>query len=414
VGAIADAFVAFAQPLIDQTDGSVEQLNRAMMLAQFCYNLGLMPEDQREEAIRQMQSSLQMDDVELENFRRYVMRPMMRRHETMFPHMHLRDQGVSQRGLKLQLDELDAAWDELPVAAIEELRNNREQAIPLLIQAIHLAIEQARKNGSPSGNAHMFAFFLLWEFKARQALPVIVEALSLPGELPFELFGDAVHDAGRAVACLADDSLAVIDRLVREPKHNEFVRWVMFGSLKYLVRDGKLPLPEAVSRLSGYLGLLLEERHSLLTGGVIDELTRLFPLGDEQGAVLQQIRDAFAEDPSSEEVIALEFVEEQSRRDETERFKNLEPTEVDTIQELQGWYSYSGTTDDAEESDPASEDEEHEPWNVAAAWQTPDNREEPALPSAGTIVRSEPRVGRNDPCPCGSGRKFKKCCGAHP
>ncbi len=27
------------------------------------------------------------------------------------------------------------------------------------------------------------------------------------------------------------------------------------------------------------------------------------------------------------------------------------------------------------------------------------------------IVREEPKVGRNDPCPCGSGRKFKKCCG---
>jgi hypothetical protein len=23
-----------------------------------------------------------------------------------------------------------------------------------------------------------------------------------------------------------------------------------------------------------------------------------------------------------------------------------------------------------------------------------------------------PKTGRNDPCPCGSGRKFKKCCGA--
>ena len=24
---------------------------------------------------------------------------------------------------------------------------------------------------------------------------------------------------------------------------------------------------------------------------------------------------------------------------------------------------------------------------------------------------ARPKVGRNDPCPCGSGRKFKKCCG---
>lgn len=28
------------------------------------------------------------------------------------------------------------------------------------------------------------------------------------------------------------------------------------------------------------------------------------------------------------------------------------------------------------------------------------------------VVRSEPKVGRNDPCPCGSGKKFKKCHGA--
>jgi uncharacterized protein YecA (UPF0149 family) len=28
------------------------------------------------------------------------------------------------------------------------------------------------------------------------------------------------------------------------------------------------------------------------------------------------------------------------------------------------------------------------------------------------FVREEPRVGRNDPCTCGSGKKYKKCCGA--
>ena len=28
-----------------------------------------------------------------------------------------------------------------------------------------------------------------------------------------------------------------------------------------------------------------------------------------------------------------------------------------------------------------------------------------------TIV-SASKVGRNDPCPCGSGKKYKKCCGA--
>lgn len=29
-----------------------------------------------------------------------------------------------------------------------------------------------------------------------------------------------------------------------------------------------------------------------------------------------------------------------------------------------------------------------------------------------TVVNTQPKIGRNDPCPCGSGKKYKKCCGA--
>jgi preprotein translocase subunit SecA len=38
--------------------------------------------------------------------------------------------------------------------------------------------------------------------------------------------------------------------------------------------------------------------------------------------------------------------------------------------------------------------------------------EEKARPKQETVVRQQPRVGRNDPCPCGSGKKYKKCHGA--
>ena len=30
--------------------------------------------------------------------------------------------------------------------------------------------------------------------------------------------------------------------------------------------------------------------------------------------------------------------------------------------------------------------------------------------SARQPARAAPKIGRNDPCPCGSGKKFKKCC----
>lgn len=32
-------------------------------------------------------------------------------------------------------------------------------------------------------------------------------------------------------------------------------------------------------------------------------------------------------------------------------------------------------------------------------------------PESFQIVNTEPKVGRNDPCVCGSGKKYKKCCG---
>lgn len=33
------------------------------------------------------------------------------------------------------------------------------------------------------------------------------------------------------------------------------------------------------------------------------------------------------------------------------------------------------------------------------------------MPKVETVVHEGPRIGRNDPCPCGSGKKYKKCCG---
>ncbi len=33
-------------------------------------------------------------------------------------------------------------------------------------------------------------------------------------------------------------------------------------------------------------------------------------------------------------------------------------------------------------------------------------------PKQAPVQRTHPKVGRNEPCPCGSGRKHKKCCGS--
>lgn len=57
------------------------------------------------------------------------------------------------------------------------------------------------------------------------------------------------------------------------------------------------------------------------------------------------------------------------------------------------------------------EDKEQEHWEQATfekdkgEWYFLDARGV----HVGTYKRTEPKTGRNDPCPCGSGKKFKKC-----
>jgi Flp pilus assembly protein TadD len=46
--------------------------------------------------------------------------------------------------------------------------------------------------------------------------------------------------------------------------------------------------------------------------------------------------------------------------------------------------------------------------NARLGWDDEEPEDEKPEP----VRRSAPKVGRNDPCPCGSGKKYKKCCGA--
>lgn len=89
--------------------------------------------------------------------------------------------------------------------------------------------------------------------------------------------------------------------------------------------------------------------------------------------------------------------------------------------EISGLDGWSAQLEEALESDRASMfrsprqfseddepiDDEDEPFD-----DDPFDDEDEFVPNRGadTVVHEAPRVGRNDPCPCGSGRKFKKCC----
>jgi uncharacterized protein YecA (UPF0149 family) len=90
MGAIADAIVDYAQPLFDQTDGSLEEMNRAMSIAQMCWNFSLLPENRRDAAIEKLKPELKMTDEEFAVFRKDLILPMIQRHCEMFPGLHAR------------------------------------------------------------------------------------------------------------------------------------------------------------------------------------------------------------------------------------------------------------------------------------------------------------------------------------
>jgi hypothetical protein len=69
---------------------------------------------------------------------------------------------------------------------------------------------------------------------------------------------------------------------------------------------------------------------------------------------------------------------------------------TDAINEMQGWAAFH------------PEDSQSSPVPKIKA---PVGRPEPASSAAPQPVVRTPKTGRNDPCPCGSGKKYKKCCG---
>ena len=70
MGAIADAMVAYVQPLLDKSDGSPDQVQKSFMIGQLCWNLALLPVSERDKSLDDMRAPFNMDDETFEEFRR--------------------------------------------------------------------------------------------------------------------------------------------------------------------------------------------------------------------------------------------------------------------------------------------------------------------------------------------------------
>ncbi|MCF6253527.1 MAG: preprotein translocase subunit SecA [Thiomicrorhabdus sp.] len=103
------------------------------------------------------------------------------------------------------------------------------------------------------------------------------------------------------------------------------------------------------------------------------------------------------------------------RRESTEMFKNFlqevmfETVKVLSLVQIEG----AKDVDEFDEQNAANRTQDLEATHPAASGiaDASDKQQASQPEEDSTFRRESPKVGRNDPCPCGSGKKYKQCCG---
>ncbi len=289
--------------------------------------------------------------------------------------------------------ELKWSGGEATTEAFRTVQRHRELFIPHLIAAIRAASAKARDGQFPVELPHEFALLLLSEFRAKEALPAIIEAVTLPGELPLDLFDDFIHeDLPLALALLADDQPELIDGLIRDRDVNEYVRWAAVDSICILARGGAFTLEQAAERLCTHLRHAVETNDFELGNPLITTLCHLGvastrDLVMEAFALLNVDLDFITPEQAEADFAAADA----GHRPYFDRYVLPEPK--DTVQYLRDLM-----TPRKIDVDPKHLSKETEDWN--------DIYEDVPEP-----IHAPTKVGRNEACPCGSGKKYKKCCG---
>jgi Protein of unknown function (DUF1186)/SEC-C motif len=292
----------------------------------------------------------------------------------------------------------------LPDEFYASIRERKELWIPRLIQIIDTATKEHYAQRTPQDNAHFHALMLLAEFRATEALPTMLASCTLPGEAIFELYGDFVTEGfNRILAILAKDDPQTIDALVKNPQAHEYVRSVAVDVYAYWVNDGFMSRAQAQQRLYDLfqyckaeetemplqeIALALCEFRYATARAEIEESTKRFENGDIFPLIsFRCVNDIFKEGEAGYE----------------RWMSSLTPiANYDAAVENADWWHETTTptyADDAEENNFGTA---YVP-NRGAGYYLP-------MPEPDFIPPSE-RIGPNAPCSCGSGKKFKKCCG---
>jgi hypothetical protein len=298
-----------------------------------------------------------------------------------------------------------AVTDRLPRAAIAAAIEHLTEVTPDLLAVVEHAAERKLENQAEE-NLLFFALHILGVAREPGLHGPLMRLLRRPEAEIDKLLGDAETETLDAMIAGAFDGHAEdLFDLARDPERNEYLRSAVMRAIAILTWNGRIDA--ATTR--GFLEQFDDDR--VIKAGdngwyawsrMVEDLgwTDLEP----------RVEQAYADGRVSAWMSSVKNFREglaetlhAAPNDATRFCHGAQGYLTDALEEL-GRYHYDPVEAELLPRQPVP------PREPVAQRETAPQREPTRLPQSGTARNSMRHVGRNDPCPCGSGKKYKKCC----
>lgn len=221
------------------------------------------------------------------------------------------------------------------------------------------------------------------------ACATLLRMLALPeAELEY-LLGDAITATlPRIVAGVFDGDAEGLLDAVADPDRDEYVRDSLLGAATWLAREGRIELGRLKRLLEAFDETPLAEDGEIVWLAWTNAIA-LLGLSE----LAPRVERSFDRRMPEEVMTLADFREDLAAalQDDAQRFERAHLGYIED--------AYATLETFAWVDDDSPEDDWDENETEAGGWA-------PQAP----VLNPFRRVGRNDPCPCGSGRKAKRCC----
>ncbi len=220
---------------------------------------------------------------------------------------------------------------------------------------------------------------------------LLLRLLSLPNDEIEYLLGDAITETlGKITAGVFDGDVDALFKAITDRDKDEFVREALLGAATFLAWEDRIERERMKQFLERFYEQRLADEGDFAWIGWIEAIA-LLGLRTLAPLVESAWREGrIPENMMEHEDFERDLAEAERAPGDIKRLKDANLGYIDDIAEALSWVP---------QDEGSAHEQAGEPfWNDAGLA--------PIVPT----INPWRHVGRNDPCPCGSGRKAKKCC----